>query len=376
MPKFIRHIRNLLAILGNLEEQRPLVFYSEGKNYWVHLEGLIKEFLATSEVPVCYISSSSDDPGLHYQCANYSSFEIDEGFIRDWLFANMDVDVVVMTMPDLNQYQVKRSKKTVHYVYVQHSLVSMHMVYRPHAFDAYDTIFCAGPHHIREMRAIEAKNGLPQKRLIEHGYSRLDAILAKKRDLPESGVDSSAVKHILIAPSWGSSGTIESGVGARVVEELLARGYRVTLRPHPQTLIFAKAIVDSIIEQHKGNPSFEFEGNVAGQSSLHDSHLMISDWSGAALDYAFGLGKPVLFIDVPRKVNDPSYTELGIEPIESSIRDVVGMVIPPDFSSLPIEECLAFNVTDNPIEDYVYNISNSSPVGARYLRELLLEFKA
>ena len=109
---------------------------------------------------------------------------------------------------------------------------------------------------------------------------------------------------------------------------------------------------------------------------MHDSDLMISDWSGAALDYAFGLGKPVLFIDVPRKVNDPSYTELGIEPIESSIRDVVGMVIPPDFSSLPIEECLTFNETDNPIGDYVYNISNSSPVGAKYLRELLLEFKA
>mgnify|MGYP003326545469 CR=1 FL=1 len=43
------------------------------------------------------------------------------------------------------------------------------------------------------------------------------------------------------------------------------------------------------------------------QESLHRSDLMISDWSGAALDYALGLNKPVLFIDVPRKVNNLDY---------------------------------------------------------------------
>ena len=65
----------------------------------------------------------------------------------------------IMTMPDLNQYQVKRSKYPVHYIYIQHSLVSLHMVCRKGAFDNYDTICCAGPHHVREIRAVEKKYG-------------------------------------------------------------------------------------------------------------------------------------------------------------------------------------------------------------------------
>ena len=63
----------------------------------------------------------------------------------------MDVDVVVMTMPDLNQFQIKRSRFSVHYVHVQHSLVSLHMIYRKGAFDHFDTVFCSY-HHIAEIR--------------------------------------------------------------------------------------------------------------------------------------------------------------------------------------------------------------------------------
>ena len=66
--------------------------------------------------------------------------------------------------------------------------------------------------------------------------------------------------------------------------------------------------------------------------------MMISDWSGAALDYALSQSKPVLFIDVPRKVNNPSYQESAIEPLEVFIRDKIGQVIPPD-ASLSFLEC-------------------------------------
>ena len=53
----------------------------------------------------------------------------------------------------------------------------------------------------------------------------------------------------------------------------------------------------------------------------------MSDWSGVALEYAFGLVRPVLFVDVPRKVNNAEYERLGIEPIEASIREKVGRVV-------------------------------------------------
>ena len=60
----IRHLRDVMRFMQLPFEQRRLVFYSEGKNYWPHLEGLIAEIVSTSDTPVCYISSGGDDSGL------------------------------------------------------------------------------------------------------------------------------------------------------------------------------------------------------------------------------------------------------------------------------------------------------------------------
>ena len=345
------------------KEKRRLTFYSEGLNYWPHLEPLITELLKTSDIFITYISSNKNDPGLLVQHKNFLSFEIDDGPIRNWFFENIDTDVMVMTMPDINQYQVKRSKKDVHYVYIQHSLVSLHMVYRTGAFDFYDTIFCAGPHHIKEMRALEKSRNLKKHTLVEHGYARLDSIIKEVDSRKEKHKVDKENLHILIAPSWGDNGTIESGVGKKLVGLLLEKKYRVTLRPHPQTLIFYKERVLSIVNKHKDNALFDFEGNVAGQDSLHDSDLMISDWSGAALDYALGMKKPVLFVDVPRKINNPDYPKIDIEPLEVSIRSKLGGIIDPNNIKINDE----YNIDYDELEGLVFNLGRSDKVGSREL---------
>jgi len=43
-----------------------------------------------------------------------------------------------------------------------------------------------------------------------------------------------------------------------------------------------------------------------------------------------GLGKPVLFVDVPPRVRNPRYAELGIEPMEMRIRRDLGSILSPD----------------------------------------------
>jgi hypothetical protein len=365
--KFFSHIKNIIAFSQLPKTERRLVFYSEGKNYWVHLEGLIHEILNTSDIPVCYISSSEDDPGLFLIHANYHTFEIDEGFIRNWLFENIDTEVMVMTMPDLNQYQVKKSKFNVHYVYVQHSLVSFHMVYRKGAFDYYDTIFCAGPHHLKEIRAIESKENLPPKKLLEHGYGRLDAIIKTAQQLALKS-STSRKKHLLIAPSWGPTATIETGIGEKIVDELIRLNFKVTLRPHPQTIKFSQDKVDAIVSKHQKNALFDYESNVAGQESLHDSDIMISDWSGAALDYAFGLNKPVLFVDVPRKINNPDYESYNIEPFEVYIRTEIGAILDLENLAKQINELSIIKAVE---KSFFFNVGESSKVGAKHLTGIL-----
>ena len=320
MIKQIRYLCNVVRLFSRPKQERQLVFYSEGRNYWGYLEPMILELLAGSDIPVCYVSSDAGDPGLLLSHPNLRPFLIDEGHFRNWLFRNIETDIFVMTMPDLHQYQVKRSKNPVHYVYVQHSLVSLHMVYRKGAFDHFDTIFCAGPHHMKEIRAIEREYNLKAKDVFAHGYGRHDALLECSRRHSARRVSDGSRGHVLVAPSWGREGMIESGIGETVVSHLLRCNFRVTLRPHPQTVRFSKPRVDTIRTQHETNPLFRLERDVMGQDSFLDSDLMVSDWSGAALEYMLALRKPVLYVDVPMKVNNREYRRIPLEPVEREIR--------------------------------------------------------
>jgi CDP-glycerol glycerophosphotransferase (TagB/SpsB family) len=371
---FFRHLMDVTSMMGLPRSERQIIFYSEGKSYWVHLEGILKEFLRQSNIPVCYVTSGKDDPGLHYKHPNLRSYKIDEGGCRNWLFKNIDTDLMVMTMPDIETYQVKRSKYPVHYVYVQHSIVSLHMIYRKSAFDYFDTVFCAGPHQVKEIRAIEEKYQLPEKTIIEHGYGRLDAII-ENRKISKAQPPNNP-KKILIAPSWGEHSLVET-IGNQVVSHLLENKFHVILRPHPQTIKYAKVQIKEILERHKNNSNFELEVNIACQDSLHQSDLMISDWSGAALDYSFGLGKPVLFIDVPRKVNNPEYELLDIIPFEIWIRDNIGKTHSAeklDTLSDSVNEILSNDTyadIDSIAQQNIFNIGKSAQVGAKYLAQFL-----
>lgn len=370
----MRLIKNFFSLLGFLSlpaEERKLIFYSEGATYWPHLEGIIKALLCVGKCQVVYITSDFNDPAFLIDDKNLKVFTTDEGFLRNWLFENIEAEVMVMTMPDIGQYQLKCSKHSVHYVYVQHSLVSFHMVYREGAFDYYDTIFCSAPHHLIEMKALEKQRKLKPKNLIEVGYSRLDSILAQNGELSLS-----EDLHVLLAPSWGEA-SITNNICHEIISKLLEANVKVTYRPHPMSVKHELNVVEKIVSEYKGSDYFVYEGDVTGKQSLLDSHVMISDWSGVALEYAFGLNKPVLFIDVPRKVNNLSYEELGITPFEVNIREKVGEVLDPDDVSTVVESIKKLSVLNlNERQHFaklgeIYNVGCSDEVAANYLLGML-----
>jgi YidC/Oxa1 family membrane protein insertase len=88
--------------------------------------------------------------------------------------------------------------------------------------------------------------------------------------------------------------------------------------------------IRAIQRQFAGEHRLTLETGVGSFQSLESADVMISDFSGAALEFAFGCARPVVFVDVPRKVNNPEYERIGIEPLEVSIREKIGRVIDPD----------------------------------------------
>jgi len=94
--------------------------------------------------------------------------------------------------------------------------------------------------------------------------------------------------------------------------------------------------VAAIEREFEGESRLQIEARITGCGSLETADVMISDFSGAALEFAFGFERPVLFVDVPRKVNNPEYRRIGLAPLEVSAREKIGGIVSPDrLASVP-----------------------------------------
>lgn len=360
-------------------EERAIVFYAEDTASRVHFEPILRELTGPMDRRVCYLTSVNGDPILGERNTNIQAFAIGEGTARTNLFTMLKAGVLVMTMPGLDVSFIKRTQfHPVHYLYVFHSIVSTHMIYQKAAFDYYDTILTVGPHHAEEIRATENLYGLPQKTLIEHGYGRLDALIEdRSSDANEHRSGDQDQLRVLVAPSWGSTGLIET-LGEALIDVLTEAGFHTTLRPHPITVKNSPQVMSKIRERFGGHPGFVIETDIASQESLHRSDLMISDWSGAALEYAFAEERPVLFVDVERKVNNPEYQRIEVEPIEVSVRGEIGEVADPSdlraFPSLIRQMCKDVDRYVDRIrrvrERTVFNIGASGREAARAIARI------
>jgi YidC/Oxa1 family membrane protein insertase len=240
----------------------------------------------------------------------------------------LNAKVLVLTMTDLHRFHIRRSIRSTHHFYVFHALVSTHMMYRRGAFDHYDAIGCAGPHHVEELRREEALDGLPPKNLIEIGYPRLDRIWADHRLHTPKPRAADSKGLVLIAPSWGPSNILETCIGA-LIEALSSAGYAVVVRPHPELLKRNPGLIRRIRNDIRRHPKAAMELELLSDRTLHDADVLVTDWSGIALEYALGTERPVMFIDVPRKVWNPEYEKWNIEPLEAAVREQIGLVMNP-----------------------------------------------
>ena len=159
-------------------EWRNLVVYSESGQDWHYFEPLIAVLNGQLQHRVTYISSDQHDPGLSRQHELFTAIHIPEGFFLTLHFNMQNADVVVLTMMDLDNLQLKKSINPVHYIDLFHALGSTHMVDHANSYDAYDSLFCVGPHHVEELRKRELMAGLKARNLFEYGHPRLENLLS------------------------------------------------------------------------------------------------------------------------------------------------------------------------------------------------------
>jgi YidC/Oxa1 family membrane protein insertase len=359
--------------LQTQKSEKAIVFYSEQASYWTYFEGLVEELQQGTDRPVCYVTSDPNDPVLASKNPRIRPFYLNR--LLASFMEYVDCNVFVMTLTELNLHHLRRSKQSVHYAYVFHALNSSHMAYRPRAFEHYDSILCCGPYHVNEIRRDEKLRGLPEKQLVEAGYYRLERLYGAAQD---RSVSSTEKKVVLVAPSWSANNVLEAH-GVTLVRTLLGAGYEVIMRPHPETMKHSADLVQTIDHEFRGDARFTFERSVATDDSILRADVLITDWSGIALEYAFGTERPVLYLDVPRKVHNEGYATLGIEPLEVTMRAQVGLVFPPS-EIANIDQAIDRLIRER--EQYrqriiklrsenVFHFGHSSEVGARHILDVL-----
>ena len=328
MIPFLRELKDFGRLLEESEAGRiEVAFYSERDFYFQYYA----DILVALKRPVHYITSDANDRTLRNELPNVHAFYIGNSLAT--AMAKLNARVVVMTMPDLDLFHIKRSPNVGAYVYVMHGLGSTFMTYREHALDAYDVILCVGDYMCDEIRRTEALHGLKAKRLVVCGYPWLE-------QLHRTHQARSGEPLVLAASSWGKHSIL--GMCAReIVQALSAVPHQCVLRPHPEFLKREAKAVEQLKKDVARHRNIKLELDLKSAASIHDADVLITDGSAIAFEYAMGTERPVLYLDLPPRVENPRWKEVGIEPVDISTRTRLGKLLPPgELGRLPqvIEE--------------------------------------
>lgn len=353
---------------------KHLVFYSEKSGFYKYFKDVIEFLLARSNVIIHYVTGDPEDQ--IFRIAE-SQPRIKPYYISDTrlitLMMKMDADIVVMTVPDLDNYHLKRSylRKDIEYIYMFHYPLSTHMVLQTGALDHYDTIFCVGQFQFEEIRAAERVYKLPEKKLIAAGYGQLEQLYEGYQNMQPP---QRKLPKVLIAPSWQPDNILDSCIDALLLQ-LPADKFQVVIRPHPEYVKRFGPRMDRLVDRYADREGLSFELDFTGNTSIFDSDLLITDWSGTAYEFSFVTCKPAVFIDTTPKINNPEYEKLGIEPLEFSLRSQVGIRVDPKAME-GLTERLQQLLADGPEyarkiqqlrEQYIANFGHSGEVGGRYI---------
>ncbi len=353
---------------------KHLVFYSEKNGFYKYFQGIVEYILENTNITIHYITSDPDDNifKLAQENSQIRAYYIGEKKLIT-LMMKMDADIVVMTMPDLENYHIKRSyvRKDIEYIFIPHSMDSLNMTMRKASMDHFDTVFCTGKHQKEEIKKTEAAYGLPKKTLVEWGYCLLD----KMRD-DYAKMDKKEHEHklILIAPSWQKDNIVDSCLD-ELLENLSGHGYKIVVRPHPQHVKHQPERMEQLKAKFAARDDIEIQTDFTSNDTVFEADMMITDWSGIAYEYAFTTCKPVLFIDTPMKIMNPEYQKIDTVPINIWMRDVIGASIKPEDINTAAQIAQQILTSSDEycgkieafVQEYVYNVGNSSKVGADYI---------
>lgn len=362
---------------------KQVVFYSEKNGFYKYFKDVIEYILAKTDIEIHYITSDPKDEVFKLESSSFHVYYIAENKMIV-LMMKMETDIMVMTTPDLQNFQLKRSyvDKNIEYIYLPHDVNSSNLTFHKNALDYFDTIFTSGPKNKAEIAERESKFEVPiKKNLIEWGSSVIDNMKTNYEKImaEDNGSSKNAKPTILVAPSWQEANILDSCI-EQILDSLDTEKYDVTVRPHPQYVRHFEAKIDALAAKYSGR-GIVFQKDFSSNKTVYTADMLITDWSSIAYEYAFSTLKPVLFINTPMKIVNPDYKELETVPIDIEARDQVGISLAEEDAGKACDAVERLFNEDRFTKEsmatlrdkYIYNVGSSGVVGGKYIINRLIE---
>jgi hypothetical protein len=286
------------AALAKQSGRPGFVIYNEGAQYWNVFKPVLDAFERRG-MPVLYLTSAEKDIFFSLSDAyRHITGEYIGGGNRAFARLNvLEADVCLMTTPALEVYQLKRSKGVLHYAHILHDTGDA-TCYRLFGLDWFDSLLLSGEYQKKDVQELERIRGTRQKELAVVGSTYLDVFAEKVKALPPP--EENRPFTVLVSPSWGK-GSLLQAFGERLLDPLAETGWRIIVRPHPQSRKSEPAMLARLEERYKNYKNYkntgplEWDYSPENLTTLSRADVMISDFSGIIFDYIFLFDKPVVY---------------------------------------------------------------------------------
>ena len=284
---------------------KPYVVYNEGNQYWNTFKPVCDEF-EKRKISLTYYTSSKTDPVFEQNYEFVKPEFIGEGNAAFAKLNMLSAGFVLMTTPGLQVYQLKRSKRVSHYSHVLH-MPNDATTYRLFGLDFFDSVLLTGDYQKTDIRFLENQRGIAQKDLVTVGCPYLDVYKENIASIPN---EANHPFTVLVSPSWGDVGILKK-YGEKLLDPLSRTGWRIIVRPHPQSKKSEAEILTRLEEKYKDNKNIVWDYERQNIFSLKKADIMISDFSGIIFDYTFLCDKPVMYVNAGMDLRPYDAYDLG-----------------------------------------------------------------
>lgn len=305
------------------DEKIPFAIFSDDKRYWSIFEPVCREFEKRGK-EIVYMTASEDDPALKCDFKHVKAMFIGEG---NKAFAKLNflkANILFSTTPGLDVYQWKRSKEVDYYVHIAHAANDI-TLYRMFGIDYYDAVLLSGDYQASDIRKLEEIRNLPNKELKIVGIPYMDEM---RKRVQKERIENNSEITVLLAPTWGPSGIL-SLYGEKMIDAILRTGYKLVIRPHPQSFKSEVEMIERLMKKYSDNPNVSWNRDTDNFDILNKSSILVSDFSGVVFDFTLIFDKPIIYTnpDIDVSIYDawwldqPLWTQTALPRLGKQITD-------------------------------------------------------